>query len=94
LGAIGFKDTNNMGMYDSIWVNCPKCNKESEFQSKGGDCYLSNYTLENCPNDVLKDANRHSPNKCDCGAVFEIDIELRKPIQLTTKQAPPNNDEA
>ena len=47
-----------MGMYDSIWVNCPKCKKESEFQSKGGDCFLANYTLENCPNDVLKDANR------------------------------------
>lgn len=77
-----------MGMYDSIWVNCPNCKKESEFQSKGGDCFLANYTLENCPNDVLKDSNRHSPNQCDCGTVFEIDIQLRKPI--LTQQSPTN----
>lgn len=60
-----------MGMFDSVWVNCPNCNKESEFQSKGGNYCIDNYTLENCPNDVLSDVNRHSPNECDnCGTVF------------------------
>ena len=71
-----------MGMYDTIMANCPKCGEEHEFQSKSGDCFLRIYTLENCPDDVMRDANRHSPNKCDCGAIFEIDIKNRKAIIL------------
>lgn len=74
-----------MGMYDSVWVNCPQCNEESEFQSKGGECLLYSYTLENCPNDVLSDVNRHSPNTCDCGASFEIDVENRR-LALLNKE--------
>ena len=29
-----------MGMFDSLFVKCPKCNKELEFQSKSGPCCL------------------------------------------------------
>lgn len=67
-----------MGMFDTIIANCPNCGLESEFQSKSGDCSLKYYKLYTCPEDVLLDANRHSPNECNCGALFEIDIENRK----------------
>ena len=62
-----------MGMYDTIWVKCPKCGTDIDFQSKSGDCILGNYELDNCPDDVMLDANRHSPMRCDCGAQLEID---------------------
>lgn len=71
---------NVMGMFDSVWVKCPKCNEENEFQSKSGECDLSNYTLENCPDDVLSNVNRHSPVECDCGCKYEVDINTRKTI--------------
>ena len=57
-----------MGLYDSVMVKCPKCGEEkNEFQSKSGECLLDVYTLENCPNDVMVNVNRHSPCKCNCG---------------------------
>lgn len=67
-----------MGMFDSVYVRCPKCGKENEFQSKSGDCISGVYNLENCPDDVLEDVNRHSPCECDCGAFYKVDIKNRK----------------
>lgn len=67
-------------MYDSVWVKCPKCETENEFQSKSGDCSLEHYTLENCPEDVLANVNRHAPINCECGAAYSVDRYLRKPI--------------
>lgn len=65
-----------MGMYDSVIVPFPKCGEESEFQSKGGDCKLAGYTLYNCPQDVLSDVNRHSPNTCSkCGIKFMVGLK-------------------
>lgn len=68
-----------MGMFDSVWVECPKCKTENEFQSKSGDCILANYDLKNCPPDVLINVNRHSPVKCECGVQYEVDINTKKP---------------
>ena len=72
-----------MGMYDSVMVNCPKCGEEHEFQSKSGECLLDVYTLENCPDDVMVNVNRHSPCKCNCGFNYEVDIENRKAVMAT-----------
>ena len=69
-----------MGMFDSVWVKCPKCETENEFQTKSGECFLENYTLENCPDDALANVNRHSPCHCDCGAFYEVDIKERKAV--------------
>lgn len=67
-------------MFDSVLVKCPKCGEENEFQTKSGDCYLENYTLEDCPNDVLLDVNRHAPYHCKCNAFYKVDVENRKAI--------------
>jgi uncharacterized Zn finger protein len=71
-----------MGMYDTVTVPCPQCGERAEFQSKGGDCKLATYTLEDAPDDVLLDANRHSPMRCEkCGALFGIEISGHRPIR-------------
>ena len=68
-------------MFDSVWVKCPLCKAENEFQSKSGDCLCESYELENCPENVLVNVNRHSPCECDeCGAFYEVDIKNRKAI--------------
>ena len=64
-----------MGMFDTVNIPCPKCKTLNEFQSKGGDCLLYTYTLENVPNNVLLDINRHSPITCrKCGTKYEIEL--------------------
>lgn len=62
-----------MGMFDTVMVPCPRCGALAGFQSKGGDCSLEIYDLENCPKDVLSDVNRHAPAQCEnCGTLFEV----------------------
>ena len=64
-----------MGMFDSVMVPCPKCGELSEFQSKGGDCNLSIFTLSDAPASVLSDVNRHAPNVCaKCGTRFAVKV--------------------
>lgn len=38
-----------MGMFDSVIVNCPYCNKKTELQSKAGDCNLEAFALNDMP---------------------------------------------
>lgn len=64
-------------------VRCPKCDKGHDFQSKSGNCLLEYYTLEDCPDDVMVDVNRHSPYNCNCGTIFQVDIPTRKAIIIS-----------
>jgi len=62
-----------MGMYDTVMVPCPNCKEKNEFQSKSGDCVLNIYNLEDTPQDVLLDVNRHSPISClNCGTSYKV----------------------
>lgn len=64
-----------MGMFDSVMAPCPGCNERVEFQSKGGDCALIVYPLEEAPAAVLSDVNRNGPEECPkCKTVFSIDV--------------------
>ena len=66
-------------MYDTVLVPCPKCGEIAEFQSKSGDCFLEIYTVQDCPDDVLIDINRHSPCICNrCNTPFYYDIKNRR----------------
>ena len=66
-----------MGVYDSVMVPCPRCGTRVEFQSKSGDCILATYELSDAPNNVLADANRHSPHTCSsCGVGFRLSIQV------------------
>lgn len=74
-----------MGMYDTVYANCPKCGEPNGFQSKSGECLLQAFSLDECPDNVLSDVNRHNPSHCeadDCDAMLSVDIENRKVIQL------------
>lgn len=35
-----------MGMFDSLYTDCPNCGEELEFQSKSGECFLTSYNKE------------------------------------------------
>ncbi len=64
-----------MGCFDTIIVNCPRCGEPYFAQSKSGECLLREYKLEECPQDVLADVNRHAPFVCNCGAIFHVELK-------------------
>lgn len=67
-----------MGLFDTVWVKCPKCGAPSGFQSKSGECGLNNYQLDTAPLDAMQDVNRHAPNECEkCGTVFKVNVQKR-----------------
>lgn len=54
-----------MGMFDSLYVGCPDCKEEVEFQSKAGECCLGRYNLQDVPLKILIDLDGKSEN-CPC----------------------------
>jgi len=78
-----------MGMFDTVLVKCPKCGGLNAFQSKGGECLLLTYTLDNAPPDVLSDINRHSPYTCLCGVELEVILEPITTYKATVTWATP-----
>lgn len=66
-----------MGMFDTVLVPCPNCGKLEEVQSKGGECLLFTYELNEAPFDVLSDVNRHAPFNCEnCDTNFKVEFSI------------------
>ena len=63
-----------MGMFDSVMVPCPNCGTTNEFQSKGGDCVLATYSLEDAPFNVLGDVNRWPVSCRRCGTGYRVEV--------------------
>jgi transposase-like protein len=84
-----------MGCYDDIELKCPECGEARWVQSKGGDCCMMVYTLDDCPLDVLSDANRHAPYECEkCHIMFAVDEESRTTYTHLKKGPHPDSFEA
>lgn len=68
-----------MGMFDTVRVPCPRCGEEEDFQSKGGERIMCRYSLEDAPENVMSDVNRHAPYTCrKCGAKFYVGVKEAK----------------
>lgn len=55
-----------MGLFDSIYANCPTCKKPIEFQSKEGACQMNNYPVAGAPAPVLFDVLNKPHYCCNC----------------------------
>ena len=68
-----------MGLFDSVYAECPRCRREVEFQSKADEePYLNRYTPETAPTHILIDV-LNDPHYCHgCGAWFVL-IDPRFP---------------
>lgn len=86
-----------MGMFDSVWVDCPRCGGKMEFQSKEGECYLNNYSLDDAPIEVLRDIVNDPSYHEKCGqwvVIVSPDIPPGPPPRPTVKierVKPPKN---
>jgi predicted RNA-binding Zn-ribbon protein involved in translation (DUF1610 family) len=65
-----------MGMFDSVWVNCPKCGSVIQFQSKAGECALIDYGLNDAPPRVLGSLDGDTETCPDCGSVIIIRVSV------------------
>ncbi len=57
-----------MGLFDSVYVDCPHCGSPVEIQSKADECpYMNRYTPETAPLHILHDVMNEPVHclKCD-----------------------------
>ena len=47
-----------MGMFDSIFLDCPTCGERLELQSKAGECQLHVYSPDEVPIIIAEDLKR------------------------------------
>jgi len=77
-----------MGMFDSVYVPCPRCGKEHEFQSKAApDPCLNRYTLDDAPDVVLADIGGGTV-ACECGLTFAIVVRVLAGVVPLTSANP------
>ncbi len=74
-----------MGMFDSLYVQCPSCHEPIEFQSKAGPCGCDNYTILDCPPAIAGDLIGDS-EKCKCGH----EVKLAGYVRLWVAGTSPN----
>lgn len=61
-----------MGLFDSVWVPCPRCGKPVEFQSKALDPCMETFSLADAPAEILFDV-MNWPHYCGaCGQWFAL----------------------
>lgn len=67
-----------MGLFDCVWVECPGCGRKNLFQSKGSEnCGCRDFDLDQAPEDVLSDVNRHAPISCEqCGVAYKVALKI------------------
>jgi len=61
-----------MGMFDRVYIACPKCGNKIEFQSKAGVCELNEYGTSDVPASIAGDIIGDE-QQCQCGAIVRID---------------------
>lgn len=72
-----------VGLFDRVFVDCPRCGSEYEFQSKGASVpMLLSYTLGDVPLDVLSDVRGKTVECHSCGALFGVLVEVRAEAAL------------
>jgi len=70
-----------MGMFDSVYLRCPHCGNELEFQSKVGKCVLANYSENDCPAEIGKDLAGEVQHCEGCHKTLQFSFqEIQKPV--------------
>lgn len=72
-----------MGLFDSVYVNCPKCDHRLDFQSKAGQCSMLEYETDAVPVSIVGDLDG-SIEVCKCGSKVKI-YTMYKFIEMRVK---------
>jgi hypothetical protein len=81
-----------MGMYDTIFMECPKCGEMNEEQTKWGPCRLHEYTIDDASPDAIEKFVQ-DPVKCrSCGKKYIVKM-LQRPIYKVVSYNEDDEDE-
>jgi hypothetical protein len=69
-----------MGMFDTVYMNCPECDETIEFQSKSGECMLRTYSQNSVPPDVFRGIVGDTEWCEACGHVLTIEKHGGVPV--------------
>jgi hypothetical protein len=63
-----------MGMYDSVWADCPNCKSKRsiEFQSKASECQMNDFSIDRVPLEIAQDINTEESYCYSCSAQYAI----------------------
>jgi hypothetical protein len=64
-----------MGMFDSLYVDCPQCGKPIEFQSKVGDCACDDFDITNVPAEIALDCKDDIEQCPNCFAEVGLNVQ-------------------
>ena len=73
-----------MGVFDSVWLKCPECGRDVEFQSKQGRCTLAFYQQDHVPVAIAADLNGRT-RECVCGYVLTARFDTPPPEMVTVE---------
>lgn len=63
-------------MFDSLFVECPVCHSDIEFQSKAHNCNLKRYSIYNVPPEIALDC-RYDTKICPkCNNEIRLLVEM------------------
>ena len=73
-----------MGMFDTVYFECPHCGKENSIQTKAGPCELNDWNIHQAPLEVLLDIQKwYSIYKCKhCEQRIHIKIQTMHMVHL------------
>lgn len=74
-----------MGLFDSVYVECPHCGERVEIQVEGHE-QMNSYTLETAPNFILREA-MNRPEHCRACDGWLTVVDPRNP--LAENERPP-----
>jgi len=72
-----------MGMFNTIYIECPKCKKRIGAQTKSGTCLLDGWNLENAPNQEIRGILGETYH-CQCGHVIQVNEDTEPEIKIKT----------
>lgn len=69
-----------MGMYNTIHFKCPNCNGINSYQSKMGECTLSDFTVDDAPLLLIADLNDEAVKSrlyCEhCNSKLQVQVRF------------------
>lgn len=71
-----------MGSFDTIYMYCPSCGTQLEFQSKSGDCHLREYRQHDVPTTVSVGADSDVQACPNCRQLWTFRVPRVTPILI------------
>lgn len=71
-----------MGLFDSLYIKCPTCKRQLEFQSKSGPCCCLSFKEKNLPVDVAVGMNGDIVSCEFCNINWKLDCEIPKIVKV------------